>query len=274
MKLGLQMWSIHDVCLKEGIVRALEIVRDLGYEGFEFALNSRGTVEEVFGISPAEVKRALDANNVEGIGYHASSAKLFDNPDPIIRDCHELDVAYVGIGPAFYADRTPRRTQIELTKKVEKTAKRLKENGIQLQIHCAAYGYLRDYKGRYTVDGMFEDIGLDYLQPQFDTAWMICGGVDPVEYLAKYKGYVDLVHFKDYRPLPPEDDSDYVLVRHDTINDYDYGCAVGDGGVLDLAEVVPGAAVAGTKWAVAELWNEANSLENARISAQNLRRYL
>lgn len=274
MKLGLQMWSIHDVCLDKGIVKALEIVKELGFDGFEFALNDRGTVQDLFGLPPAEVRKALVANEVEGIGYHASSARLFENPEPIIRDCLELEVPYVAIGPVFYGDRTPHRTQVELVKKVEKAAKRLKENGIQLQVHCAAYGYLRDHKGRYTVDGMFEDVGLEYLQPEFDTAWMICGGVDPAEYLNKYRGYVDLLHFKDYRPLPAEDDSEYVLVRHDTVNDYGFGCAVGENGVLDLPSVLRAAADAGTKWAIAELWNEPESLENARISAQNMLKYL
>lgn len=274
MNLGLQMWSIHDICVKEGIVNALEIVKSLGYDGFEFAINNRGTVEELFGVKPSEVKKALDSNGVKGIGYHTSSSILFENPDPIIRDCVELEIPYAAIGPVFFGDRTPHKEQKELIKKVESVAKLLKGNGIQLQVHCAAYGYLRDYKGRYTSEGMFEDVGLEYLQPEFDTAWMICGGVDPVEYLQKYKGYVDILHFKDYRPLSAEEDSEYILVRHDTVNDYKLGCAVGDNGVLDLAPIMKAAEECGTKWVVTELWNEPNSLENARISAQNLKKFL
>ncbi|KIL40502.1 hypothetical protein SD70_13110 [Gordoniibacillus kamchatkensis] len=274
MKLGLQMWSIHDVCMKEGICKAIEIVKELGYDGFEFAINDRGTVEELFGVKPAEVKKALQANDVKGIGYHASSRLLFENPDPILKECVELEIPYAAIGPAFYGDRTPHKKQIEIIKKVEKAAKIFKSNGVQLQVHCAAYGYLHDYKGRYTVDGMFEDVGLEYLQPEFDTAWMICGGVDPAEYLHKYKGYVDILHFKDYRPLSKDEDSEYILVRHDTVNDYHFGCAVGDSGVLDIAPIVRAAEECGTKWAVTELWNEPDSLENARISAQNLKKYL
>lgn len=274
MKLGLQMWSIHNVCVQEGIIKALEIVREMGYEGFEFAINNRGTVEELFGVKATEVKKALDANGIQGIGYHTSLSKLAEDPDPILKDLLELEIPYAAIGPAFYGDRTPNQTQKDLIQKVQNAAKLLKSNGVQLQVHCAAYGFLRDYKGRYTSEGMFEDVGLDYLQPEFDTAWLICSGLDPAEYLHKYKGYVDILHFKDYRPLSAEQDSDYILVRHDTVNDYQLGCAVGDNGVLDLAPIIKAAVESGTKWAVTELWNEPDSLENAKLSAYHLKKHL
>ena len=54
------------------------------------------------------------------------------------------------------------------------------------------YGYLHDYKGRPTYQGMIEEAGIDLIQPEFDTAWMICSGNDPIELLKKYRGHVDI----------------------------------------------------------------------------------
>ncbi|MFR6332892.1 MAG: hypothetical protein ACLUOI_31730 [Eisenbergiella sp.] len=95
---------------------------------------------------------------------------------------------YAAIAPIFYGDRTPFEEQRRLYKETVRLSRLFKENGIQLQVHCAAFGFLKDYKGRNTVEGMFEECSLEYLQPEFDTAWMICSEIDPHEYLAK-QGY-------------------------------------------------------------------------------------
>ena len=119
---------------------------------------------------------------------------------------------------------------------------------------------------------MFEECSLEYLQPEFDTAWMICSEIDPHEYLAKYKGYVDILHLTEYHKIPEY--SPYVLVRHNTICEENYGCGVGDDGVQDVGDIIKTAEKAGTKWIVTELWNEKNSLENARASADLIKKYL
>lgn len=272
IKLGLQMWSIHDVCVEKGMPEALRLSREMGYEGFEFALGDCATLKERCGADPAEVKAALKAYDIQAIGSHISWESLLENPDPVLNDCLLYDVPYAAIAPIFYGDRTPVDVQKKMYEKLYETAGLFKKNGIILQVHCAAFGFLKDYKDRYTVEGMFETCGLDYIQPEFDTAWMICSKIGIREYLQKYKNHVDILHLKDYKPIP--DDSPYVLVRHNTICDEHYGCSVGENGVLDVKEAVDAARQSGTKWVVTELWNEKNSLENAAKSAQVIKEYL
>ncbi len=134
------------------------------------------------------------------------------------------------------------------------------------------YGYLHDYKGRPTYQGMIEEAGIDLIQPEFDTAWMICSGNDPIELLKKYRGHVDILHFKDYHPVPY--DTEYILVRHNEVCDHHRGCAVGTTAyrMWPLSWRRPRSAE--PKWVLTELWNEENSLENARISAENIKKYL
>ena len=119
---------------------------------------------------------------------------------------------------------------------------------------------------------MIEEAGVDLIQPEFDTAWMICSGNDPVELLEKYQGHVDILHFKDYHPIPYS--SDYILVQHNEVCDHHFGCAVGDNGVQDVGQIVDAADQCGVKWVLTELWNEPNSMENAKISADNILKYL
>lgn len=272
IKTGIQMWSINDICMKEGLPRAFQYVRELGYEGFEFALGDCATLKEKCGMDAAEVKKAADAVGLALIGTHLSFDQLMKDPQPIIDECKELGLPYAAIGPAFFADRTPFAEQKEIYRNVRDLAALFKKNGIQLQVHCSAFGYMRDYCGRYVVDAMFEEAGLSNLQPEFDTAWMICGGVIPTVYLKKYTGYVDMLHFKDFHP--PMEDSDFVMVRHNEINEHDRGCAVGEDGIQDLHSIIEAAKAAGTKWVLVELWNEPEALKNAEISIRNLKKYL
>lgn len=101
MKLGLQMWSIHDVCIEKGMPEALCLIREMGYEGFEFALGDCATLEERCGAKPAEVKKALQEYGVKAIGSHISFERLLEDPDPVLKDCVEYEVPYAAIAPIF-----------------------------------------------------------------------------------------------------------------------------------------------------------------------------
>ena len=274
MKLGIQMWSIHNVFVEQGIEKTAKEIRAMGYEGLEFALGGSPTLSDRCGypVDPKEVRKQLLDNGVEPLGSHIAFGAFLEDPDTVLGECLDLGIKYAAIGPAFEGDRTPHEDQIEKYRQIAAAAKKFKENGIQFQVHCAVYGYLHDYKGRPTYQGMIEEAGVDLIQPEFDTAWMICSGNDPVELLEKYKGHEDILHFKDYHPIPYS--SDYILVQHNEVCDHHFGCAVGDNGVQDVGQIVDAADQCGVKWVLTELWNEPNSMENAKISADNILKYL
>ena len=274
LKIGIQMWSIHNVCKELGFAKAFELVSKMGYQGWEFALGSSATLADRMERPNdlQEVKQAAAENGIELLGCHVSTERLLEDPEPVIAECRELGLSYAAVGPCFYADRTPFDEQKKCYENTKRFAQMFRDAGIQFQVHGSAFGYLRDYRGRRTIDGMLEECGLDLLQPEFDTAWMIVGGVIPAVYLDKYKGHVDILHFKDFQP--PMEDSDYILVRHNEICDNHRGCAVGDHGIQDIGTIIPAARACGTKWLMTELWNEPESLKNAEISIENLKKYL
>lgn len=274
MKLGIQMWSVNDICMEQGIPYALKLIKEMGYEGFEFALGDKANLKECCGANVKEVVRALKEYEVEAIGSHLPMEILLHNPESVLKECVELELPYAAIGPAFWGDRTPHREQKEIYSKIKKLGEIFKRNGIKLQVHCSAFGYLKDYRGRYVVEGMLEEAGLELLQPEFDTAWMVCGGVNPIEYLHKYANYTDVLHLKDFHPL--EEDYKYLMVRHNTIFERNHkeGCAIGDNGIQDVKGIIEAAKKCCTKWLVVELWNEKNSIQNAELSLGNILKYM
>ena len=46
LKIGIQMWSIHNVCKELGFAKAFELVSKMGYQGWEFALGSSATLAD------------------------------------------------------------------------------------------------------------------------------------------------------------------------------------------------------------------------------------
>lgn len=274
LKLGLQMWSIHNIFVNEGFEYAFKKMAEMGYQGIEFAMGGSATLSERVGyeVDPKEVRKMMDYYGIEAFGNHIAMDELLKNPKKVLEENQILGISYAATGPAFEGDRLPMRDQIKKYEDCTKAAKLCKENGIQFQVHCAVYGYLHDYKGRMTWEGMIEEVGSDLLQPEFDTAWVLCSGCDIPSLMNKYKGNVGVLHLKDYKPV--QYDTEYILVRHNEICDHKGGCAVGDKGVLDVEQAVKSAKENGSEWVVTELWNEANCLENARISADNIKKYL
>ena len=273
LKLGIQMWSIHDICVQEGMASAIKKVKEMGYNGFEYALGDSITLKERCNTDAEEAVKILREYDVKALGAHIPFEPMLIDPKPVLEECLKLEIPYAAVGPVFWGDRATYAEQKETYVRLKDIAILFHKNGIQLQVHCSAFGYLKDYKGRYVVEGMLEEAGLENLQPEFDTAWMICGGVDPVEMLKKYEGHVDILHFKDFHPL--QEEYSYLMVRHNTICEQQHdGCAVGENGVQDLESIVKAAGTYGTKWLITELWNEKDSLRNARVSAENLSKYM
>ncbi|NLG37648.1 MAG: sugar phosphate isomerase/epimerase, partial [Clostridiales bacterium] len=182
-----------------------------------------------------------------------------------------LGEEYSAAFPLFYGDREVSKGQIAKYVRFREVVRMFRDSGVKLVVHGSGYGYLNDYKGRLVIEGMLEEANAD---PELDTCWMILGGVDVEKYIRKYRGRVDLLHLKDFKP--PYEESEYVIVRQNSIENRWRECytAVGQDGVLDLPRVVKTAVECGTKWLIVELWNERESLENACVSAENIRRYL
>jgi len=269
MRFGIQDCSLRPVREKYGLFGSFAALSKAGFEGIEFAVWDK-TLKEMHHVEAAEIRRAMDDAGMTSIGIHVDLDRLDTDPGTTIEECHVLDIKYAAVCPAFYGDRTPFNEQKRIYEKVVRVARMMKENGIQFQVHCAALGYLTDYQGRCVCEGMIEEAGPDLLQAEFDTAWMMCGGVDPAGYIRKYAGYVDLIHMKDFKCMP---ETPYILVRHNTVVDEQLGCAVGEG-MLDVPGVIKAAGESGTKWLIGEFWDGDGVMDEACRSLANMKKYV
>ena len=88
---------------------------------------------------------------------------------------------------------------------------------------------------------------------ELDLCWLEVGGGDAVEYINRYKGRVEILHYKDYvgRVRYERRDGTQPAEPLEAGLDFDQR-AVGDG-VLDLDGIVGAAKKCGTKWLIVEL---------------------
>ena len=268
MKMGIQMWSIHDECMRRGVDETMRIVSDMGYTGFEFAVHEYATVEQLWGERPEKIAETMARYGVQPLGIHLNWDLFSADPMTVIRECRILGLPYLGLGHLYYPDREPAERQMAIHKRLGELSRIAADNGMKMLLHVSATGYCRDYKGRYSFEGMLEDVGEEWIQPEFDTAWMVVGGVDPEAYIRKYAGRVDVLHLKEFTgPLEQTED---VMKRHDAIT-IDRACAIGASGSQNTPGIIETARESGTKWILTELWNEENALENALQSARYIR---
>jgi len=116
---------------------------------------------------------------------------------------------------------------------------RAKEHGIHLGYHNHHWEMVVQADGRTALDCLFDGAGNAPLGWQVDVAWLVRGGVNPLDCLQKYKSRIMSVHAKD-------------LAATGTCLDEDGWADVGHG-VLDWRNSLAAASVAcGAQWFVAE----------------------
>ncbi|MFN3277860.1 MAG: sugar phosphate isomerase/epimerase family protein [Paracoccus hibiscisoli] len=94
-----------------------------------------------------------------------------------------------------------------------------------------------DYDGRTALEIMMEAAG-DDVMAELDLAWVARGGLDPVEYLARFDDRVFAIHAKDNAPEGEAPDERGFK-------------ALGEG-TLDWAAILPAAEEAGAQWYIIE----------------------
>ena len=105
---------------------------------------------------------------------------------------------------------------------------------------------------RPALELIFEEAADSPLAWQVDIAWLVRGGVDPKEWMKRYRDRVVSAHVKDIAPQGQNEDQD--------------GWADVGAGVLDWRDLWSAARAAGAKWMVVEHDNPTDPAKTARAS--------
>ena len=217
MKIALQLYSVRD-CIQSGedMRAVMKKIKAMGYEGVEFPGYA--------GLSPQEVKAALDEAGLVAVSSHEGVDRLEASLDEIM--------AYtLADGAKIIAcSYSPTATEEDMARleRVMKAARAAAEpHGITLAYHNHSHEFEPLPDGVRPIDRI---AGFCKLEP--DTYWVYNSRVDPYQYLKEHAKDIALVHLKDG-------------------DENGNPCAIGEG-KNDILGILRASAEIGVEWVVVE----------------------
>ena len=225
--------------------RVLDAVKQAGY----------GHVETIGShLEDAESVRAkLDARGLRVSSSHVGLAALRERLDIVIRACRTL-----GFEQLFMPAVPPEQRQGDapfwraLGRELGELAERLRDQGITFGYHNHHWELAPKEGTKTALELIFEAAEGTPLAWQVDIAWLVRGGADPKELMARYRARVVSAHVKDIAPPGRNEDQD--------------GWADVGAGVLDWRDLWRAARAAGARWMVVEHDKPADPAGTARAS--------
>ena len=244
MKLGVQLYSVRDD-MAQDFEGTLKKVKAMGYEGVEFA--------GLYGKSAEEVKALCAKYELEPVSAHVSLGEMRDDPF-VIETYAAIGCKFIAIPWLNEEDRPGHENGDKTIGDVAILGAVAKKNGMKLCYHNHDFEFEK-INGKYVLDLLYEAVPADLLLAELDTCWVNVGGEDPVKYIRKYAGRVDIIHLKDFAGKKSE--NMYALIgvndgkKEDTVGDFEFR-PVGMG-LQDLPAIVKAAEESGTEWVVVEM---------------------
>ena len=241
---ALQLYSVrNDMAADfEGTLRK---VKALGYDGVEFA--------GLFDHSAAEIKKMCQEIGLVPISAHVPFVDMIADPD-LLKVYHEIGCKYVVIPyltPEYRPGQPGFQQVIDGAKMLGEKANAL---GMKLCYHNHDFEFTK-IDGEYALDILYKEVPADLLQPQLDVCWVNVGGENPVDYIHKYAGRIEILHLKDFAGSKSE--NMYALIGIDDgkqkeTKDNKFEFRPVGMGLQDMPAILAAAAEVGTKWVVVE----------------------
>lgn len=189
------------------------------------------------GVTAEELSALLDQYGLEAISTHAQLADLRADPQAVIDFNKAIDNDVITV-PFLAEDDRPADAAgwTALGEELAALSDTLRAEDMVLAYHNHAFEMV-EFDGRTALEIMMEAAGGDVLA-ELDLAWVARGGLDPVEYLARFDGRVFAIHAKDNAPEGEAPD--------------ERGFKALGQGTLDWAAILPAAEEAGAQWYIIE----------------------
>lgn len=183
MKLAVQLYTLrHDYSNGEEFLKILEKVKEIGFDGVEFAGYA--------GLEPEVIKNKLDELGLTAVGCHMGIENYTpENIENSIKLGKTLGMKYMGVGGAPH---TTKEEVDELVKVYSEANKIGEKDGIKFYYHNHTEEFENEIDGKLIMDKIAEGAWLE-----IDTYWSFEGGADNYKYITENKDKIILLHIKD-----------------------------------------------------------------------------
>ncbi|MGI6538562.1 MAG: sugar phosphate isomerase/epimerase family protein [Caldicoprobacterales bacterium] len=248
-KIAAQLYTIRDFCkTSQDIRESLKRVKQIGYDAVQ-----------VSGIGPIgheEMKEFAEEAGLVICATHIGFDRIKDQIDDVIKQHKLWNCKYVGVGGMPIEYRDSGEGFKAFAKEASKYARILKDNGLQFIYHNHSFEFQK-FNGVTGMDILFEESDPEVFQFELDTYWVQHGGADPVYWIDKVAGRMDVVHFKDMVILNNKQEQ--------------FFAEIGEGN-LNWKGITEACARANVKWAAVEQDRcRRDPFESLAISRKNLK---
>jgi sugar phosphate isomerase/epimerase len=186
----LQLWNVREELVKDFDGTFAEIAV-AGYQYVELAY-ARGYKK-----TASQIKDTLDKTGLKAMSAHDTFRGMMSDPEGSIDFHMEIGCKYIVI-PFLSADDRHSGPHYETTKKeIAQLGELVNKKGATLLYHNHEFEF-ENYNGKFALDDLYDSIPENLLKTQIDICWAKLVGVDPAEYILKYKGRAPIVHLKDF----------------------------------------------------------------------------
>ncbi len=183
MKVALQLYSLRDVINHDNFFEVLKQVKEMGYDGVEFA--------GLYDHDPKEIKKHLDEIGLEGICSHVGYPLLTEDIDREIEIAKTLGQKYI-VCPGTNPET--KEGWVETAAQFEEMSKKCEAAGLKFGYHNHAHEF-KKFDGEYALDILYANA--PNIICEIDTYWVKKGNEDPISYTKKYADRMYIIHAKD-----------------------------------------------------------------------------
>ncbi len=190
LQIGAQMYSVRDHCQEAGeMLDCLKKLKAIGYNTCQLSGQNKA-------FTASQMKDMLDESGMTCSCTHISFQEMEENIDKVIADHKTLRCEYPGIGGLPGEFRTP-EGYVEFAKRASKVAEKLLDNGLHFIYHNHAFEFTRFPEcGKTGLEMLMENCS-QAVQFELDLFWVQMGGGNPIDWIEKVRGRMDVVHFKE-----------------------------------------------------------------------------
>jgi len=189
-QVAVQLYSLRDFCKTSAdYATTLKQVREMGYQAIQ--------ISGVGPIPAAELRSIAEGEGLVIAATHEPSATVLDEPERVVERLAALGTKYTAYPFPAGVDFSKPADVEKLIAKLDAAGVVLRKAGQVLTYHNHAHEFFH-MAGKPVLETIYARTSPENLKGEIDTYWVQAGGGNPVEWCARLKGRLPLLHLKDY----------------------------------------------------------------------------
>ena len=187
----------------------IRLMKEAGYDGIElngFMMKKMPPIVRVLTslagmpigkTAKLDWKKLIADTGLKVVSIHEDLGSILRNPQEIIEEAKTFSTKYIVITGMHRFDYSNMAAVLELTQKLNKAGKILKEGGISLLYHNHNCEFRKVGAGKCAYDVLIEKTNPEYVNFEFDSYWATEAGVDTIALMERLGERMKLYHIND-----------------------------------------------------------------------------